>query len=82
MTLAALKEVLQDRVNLLTEEFSAHIRSSLPWEHRWEAGYLEGRLEEVRVCLRLVEKLQLDEKHPLVANEAEPGVDRHDPGRC
>jgi hypothetical protein len=107
----AIKEALQDRINLLTEEFKAHGDSDMPWQQRWKAGYIEGRLEEAHVCLRIFEKLRIDEEHPLlaldvksgkwarvpwgkqsrgnwpqstfgVADEAEPGVHRHDPGRC
>lgn len=61
MTLAALKEVLQDRVNALVEEFEPMTEIPSREQSRWQAGYLEGRLEEARVCLRLVERLQLEE---------------------
>ena len=55
MTIAALKEVLSDRIMML--------KSGV---HQKPTAHMEGRLEELQVCLGLVEKLQLDEEHPLL----------------
>jgi hypothetical protein len=106
MILAAFKEVLQDRLDLLTLA-----RDKASKTTSWQQGYLYGRREELRVCLRLAESLKLDEDHlPFTSDlkggqrehipwgkqsrghwpqstfgtvdEAEPGVNRYDPGRC
>jgi hypothetical protein len=113
MTTAVLKEALHDRIVVLEHGLHA-VREEFPYtpwsvSQAREESRLEGRLEEVKVCLALVDNLQLEEEHPLlelrgdvirhvpwgkqsrgdwpqstfgVADEAEPGVNRYDPGRC
>lgn len=72
MTLSALKEVLRDRIALL--ESVIHDGDTAPpsWlpQGAEDQSYRRGRLEELRVCLSLVEKLDVD---PLVdaKNKAE-----------
>ncbi len=76
MTLAALKEVLQDRINALVGEFEPIADIPSTEQNRWQAGYIEGRLEEARVALRLVDRLQLEEEHPLLELERDGRVRR------
>jgi hypothetical protein len=80
MTIDALKEVLQDRIDMLDRALrdSRSIPSWLQAErHDRDEARLEGRLEELRVCLRLVEQLKLDEEHPLL-ELSESGIRRVD----
>jgi hypothetical protein len=82
MTIAALQEVLSDRIGML--ESALRQNTTAPtWlpnaDERSERdrARLEGRLEELRVCLGLVEKLELDEEHPLF-ELSEQGIRRID----
>jgi hypothetical protein len=85
MTKDALKEVLQDRIYMLDHALRESRgvprwlqaeRGGIAFYERDEAR-LEGRLEELRVCLRLVEQLKLDEEHPLL-ELSEKGIRRVD----
>jgi hypothetical protein len=60
--MTALKEVLQDRIDVLTLELD---KTAFKDDDMWEQGYLYRRREDLIVCLSLVEKLQLEEEHPL-----------------
>lgn len=70
MTIAALKEVLQDRIDLLTKEFESMTDPPSSEQNRWRVGYVEGRLEEARVCLRLLERCSL--RRPMIRASSNP----------
>ncbi len=85
MTFKELKESVEDRVAVLQN--TAHGNS-----HHYYSGELHGRLEEAKVILDLINRVDAAEQerkeHPLLyvsadeIDEAEPGVERHDPSRC
>lgn len=72
MTLSALKKVLRDRIFSLETVMQVTADTALSWlpQGAKDQAYRQGRLEELRVCLSLVERLDID---PLVdaKNKAE-----------
>lgn len=65
MTLETLKEVLQDRIDMLSSSLIDPIFEDAR-DDQYELVSLESRLEEIRVCLQLVEQLEIDTDHPLM----------------
>ncbi len=92
MTIAELKEVLEDRLLLTGGAIQNMINHGEDYERPAAFAELEGRYEEMRVVLDLLrrEVVKGREENPLVLvptitfrpDEAEPGKERHDPARC
>jgi hypothetical protein len=59
MTITELKEVLQDRLGLTMAGLSAMKQTDEA--DGYAINHLEGRVEEARVALRLVEQLNVEE---------------------
>lgn len=70
MTLAALMNVYQDRVNRYTENY-LELTDKMPVDRHpsYLEGYLEGQLDEARIALNFVNKLDREcherEQYPL-----------------
>lgn len=71
MDIAALKEVLQDRLGKLDQATEKYV------QYTHGQTYLEDHRDELRFCLRLVEQWRQEEEYPLL-ELSEYGVRRID----
>lgn len=90
MKFAQLKDSVEDRVKTLTQAYEAETERLPRDQNRHTVWTLEGRLEEARVILDLINLVDAEREekteHPLRLVPSMTFVgedpDRHDPGRC